>query len=477
MDEEPIEFLVARRSRRSTAGNRMEAALAEMALDDADKDLEDDKEFVDDKEEQDVFGSDFESTDEEAEQQGVDAGETMIQEEEQRARRTARSRVEKATAIAHERQKATFNPQAEASASVIKHKAKVRSQRQVSLRDATDTADGETVEHDSKNVPTGKKRKSKRKHTILSTSAAVARQKESEQRKAAAPKKIKNITRTLTQAELIARALDNEEGNIVEHRDYLKVEEEKRKRARVVRATVHGPLLRWVSKVEEIEVVEEAPAPVPTFAGTASSIYGTGLAPYQGLPWIASTSTTNAMASAAPPQFPGSPFPAWPPFPSFPQSTPLLAPPTLPTQPATLPEPRKRTEKVAKNYLIHELAQYTDAPKATWNDTMKAMFGDHVKWDELKVYTTKGRPLSRPIQSCPITGKPAIYFDPRTGVPFADVAAFDVLTRLLAHEYVWSPELGCYTGKEEPPPEQEEVGDADRVRKTRSTVMIAEGED
>ena len=38
-------------------------------------------------EEQDVFGSDFESTDEEAEQQGVDAGETMIREEEQRARR------------------------------------------------------------------------------------------------------------------------------------------------------------------------------------------------------------------------------------------------------------------------------------------------------------------------------------------------------------------------------------------------------
>lgn len=177
------------------------------------------------------------------------------------------------------------------------------------------------------------------------------------------------------------------------------MEEEKRKRARVVRATVQGPLLRWVSKAEEIEVVEEAPAPAPTFAGTASSIYGTGLAPYQGLPWIASTSSTaNAMSSAAPPQFQnaGSPFPAWPPFPSFPQSTPQgapPAPPTLPTQPAPLPEPRKRIEKVAKNYLVHELAQDTDAPKATWNDSMKAMFGDHVKWDELKVYTTKGRPL------------------------------------------------------------------------------------
>jgi hypothetical protein len=180
------------------------------------------------------------------------------------------------------------------------------------------------------------------------------------------------------------------------------VEEEKRKRARVVRATVQGPLLRWVSKVEEIEVVEEAPTPAPTFAGTASSIYGTGLSPYQGLPWVASTSSTaNAMASPAPSQFQsheqaGSPFPAWPPFPSFPQSIPQgapLAPPTLPTQPAPLPEPRKRTEKVAKNYLFHQLAQYADAPRATWNDTMEAMFGDHVKWDELKVYTSKGRPL------------------------------------------------------------------------------------
>ena len=66
---------------------------------------------------------------------------------------------------------------------MIKHKAKVRSQRLASLRDATDTADGETVEDDPKNAPPGKKRKSKRKHTILSTSAAVARQKESEQRK------------------------------------------------------------------------------------------------------------------------------------------------------------------------------------------------------------------------------------------------------------------------------------------------------
>ena len=61
-------------------------------------------------------------------------------------------------------------------------------------------------------------------------------------------------------------------------------------------------------------------------------------------------------------------------------------------------------------------------------------------------------------------------------MPFADVAAYDVLTRLLGHEYVWSAELGCYTGKEEPPPEQE-VGDENRVRKTRSTIMIAEGED
>ena len=60
---------------------------------------------------------------------------------------------------------------------------------------------------------------------------------------------------------------------------------------------------------------------------------------------------------------------------------------------------------------------------------------------------------ARPKHICPITGKQAVYLDPRTGVPYADVRAFKVLTELLEHEYIWNAELGCYVGKGEHTPE------------------------
>jgi vacuolar protein sorting-associated protein 72 len=60
------------------------------------------------------------------------------------------------------------------------------------------------------------------------------------------PKKSKIKVRAPTQDELIARALDMEEGNIVEHKIFLSVEEEKKKRAHAVRATISGSLLRCI---------------------------------------------------------------------------------------------------------------------------------------------------------------------------------------------------------------------------------------
>lgn len=51
---------------------------------------------------------------------------------------------------------------------------------------------------------------------------------------------------------------------------------------------------------------------------------------------------------------------------------------------------------------------------------------------------------ARPKDICPITGQVARYRDPRTGVPFVNVQAFQTLTKVLAHEYVWSEALGCY---------------------------------
>jgi vacuolar protein sorting-associated protein 72 len=65
--------------------------------------------------------------------------------------------------------------------------------------------------------------------------------------------------------------------------------------------------------------------------------------------------------------------------------------PPLPAPPE--PQPTERREKVAKNYVVHELSQYEGVPQPPWTETMTAMFGDHVKWDELRVYVGKSRPL------------------------------------------------------------------------------------
>ncbi|KAF9042121.1 YL1 nuclear protein-domain-containing protein [Panaeolus papilionaceus] len=622
--EEPTEMLATRRSRRSTAGNRMEAALAEMAAEDAMKDLDDDKEFFVENDEQDEFGSDFESTDEEAEKVAEVGGETEVADEERRVRKAARSKLERMTAAAHAKHKDTFNPdlQLKDKEGPSKPRTKPKTRGSVKLGDVVDAETGEVVVAKDAPAAQGRKRVSKRKHTVMNTSATVTRLKQNEKKKASIPRKYKTEHKVWSQAELLAQALDTEEGNIREHRDYLKNEAEKRKRARVTRTKVEGPLIRWKSRLEEITVVvppppplplptlAPAPAPVPKIAPVPSFTPAitpmSNLSAYRGVYGgyggtftpttytfttgangvTASTASTSSAATfisqsgtrqpftqfqhyQPPNAATGSPFPMWPPpvstsqnhqpyysaspasplpatpsatapaastppapsistGPSIPAtvapmlqsvatptavttepvaiapasaippptpaaviSTPITAPtptstnePVLtptPTQTATISspaaatttttapaptsiasaapevvtpstsaddkpkEPETKKEIVTKNYVIHELVQQKSGPKPSWTSTMGAMFGDHVKWDEVKVYSGKNRPLSRPRQTCPITGQQAHYFDPRTGVPYANSRAYKTLTQLIKHEYVWDPSLGCYT--------------------------------
>ncbi|TFY70152.1 hypothetical protein EVG20_g2859 [Dentipellis fragilis] len=362
MDED--ESLVRRRPRRSTAGNRMQAALAEFA--DAEQEAEEDKDFMIDQDEEDVFGSDFESTDEETAEQAPDHNEKAVQDDERKA---ARSRVEKATAVAHARQKVTFNPEAyEDTAVPEKGVISEKRKRRVSLGLAINAETGE--------VMTSAKRQSRRAHTIQNTKAAFIRMIDAEEKKAcffSLPLSVEALVsfRALTQNELIARALDMEDGNIVEHKQYLTVEEEKRKRAHVVRTAIEGPLLRWISKRETIKVAADARNPTKIEHSGASSNNPVGV-----------------------PATPSQQFPT-----------------------------EAEVETVSKNYVIHEASQSDDASKPPWKDTMAAMFGDHVKWEDLKIYANRNRPLSRPVQICPITGLPAPYLDPRTNVPYATRAS------------------------------------------------------
>ncbi|KIJ60563.1 hypothetical protein HYDPIDRAFT_98548 [Hydnomerulius pinastri MD-312] len=425
------ENLVSRRPRRSTAGNRMELALAELALEEPE--MEEDLDFINDKEEEDVFESDFASTDEEAVQEDVDAGDKAVQDEERRERKTARSRVEKATALAHARQRVTFNP--EASSSQPKPKPTQKIKRRVSLGVAVNAETGEIIEGSPRGA--SGKRHSQRRHTIMNTSATVSRMKDAEVKRAAVPKKTKVITRAPTQDELIASALDTEEVNIIEHRDYLRLEDEKRARARLVRRSIEGPVLRWISKKEIVKVPVPPPPPPPTqtLASHYSFVYAPAAGPVGGSGSTATITPTPSNALFLPTSVPYTPTPLAP----TPYYT--VAPPIPPAQPP-LPPPEERTEVVCKNYVVHEIPQAPGKPP--WEDTMTAMFGDHVRWEELKVFTGKGRPLSRPVRACPITGVPAKYLDPRTNVPYANLGAYQTLTKILSHEYVWSEALGCY---------------------------------
>jgi hypothetical protein len=48
----------------------------------------------------------------------------------------------------------------------------------------------------------------------------------------------------------------------------------------------------------------------------------------------------------------------------------------------------------------------------------------------------------RPI--CPITGLPAKYRDPKTGVPYANIEAYKILQQVAQHKFVWSELLSAY---------------------------------
>lgn len=357
----------------------------------------------------------------------------------------------------------------------------------------------------------GVKRHSQRRYTILNTSATVNRIKDAEVKRvrggfsyagvcvslmgrrtqAAIPKKAKMATRLPTQDELVARALDTEEGNITEHRNYLRLEEEKRAKARVVKQAIEGPVLRWISKKETIQVEVQLPLPPPppptttaasanmyakyNFVYTSSVGAGTVGSQAYSMPFYTYTPLTTqsaaskpqeasacVSATASPSYLSGnsevsSAGPSTAPTPFASHSAPLLAStsssnvhdsvvpaaravssvlsaaswqqPSQPSQPQPqvqlpaqaqaqpqaqtqiLAQPRPppalfshppvpttslishRTEDVCKNYVVHKLSQ-SNPSNPTWKDTMSAMFGDHVQWDTVRVFTGKGRPLS-----------------------------------------------------------------------------------
>lgn len=210
----------------------------------------------------------------------------------------------------------------------------------------------------------------------------------------------------------------------------------------------HGP-----SSVPSAAHAERAPAEAapardgmkdatqrPTFHAPDESVPATASA----APAAASAAPTTPGLAAAPSAAPG---PAVP--------SPLAAAQVErgPSPPLDAPTPEPGSQDTHEARATRTVLSLQNmAPDATWVDEFRALLGDHCEWNHLQVVPSRNRPL-RPRQSvCVLTGLPARYRDPETGLPYATFAAYKVLRRVLRNGYLWtgSPvadaalSAGCY---------------------------------
>jgi hypothetical protein len=183
-------------------------------------------------------------------------------------------------------------------------------------------------------------------------------------------------TPVFTQDELIRRALDMEEGNSIEHKNYLSVEEEKRKKARAPRVAIQGPVLRWLSKTEPSARPRHSS---PMFLDQCHTPRQSPFDP------VTTSSITQHHSNQQPLD-----------------EEPSLATPSdrfsklqLALRPLSALD-NSDDSMVARNYLVHELGQWEGVRRPDWKDTMQCCFGNHVDWSSVKVLAGKARALGKP---------------------------------------------------------------------------------
>jgi len=64
---------------------------------------------------------------------------------------------------------------------------------------------------------------------------------------------------------------------------------------------------------------------------------------------------------------------------------------------------------------------------------------------------------ARSRERCSITGLATNYLDLRTGVPYANVFAFQEVDKILEHDYVWNEKFGYYIGQKEVASDEDEM--------------------
>ena len=315
------------------------------------------------------------------------------------------------------------------------------------------------------------------------------------------------MIRKMTQDELIAAALEEEERNKEDLRAWVRREEEKKELRRVGRKRVRGPRWTWISRTvgRLVEVVGEdgadkqktvevevpstaldagrrndnsaaldsvsgeaaASACIPASGAAMGSVITDDVPPIRNrppiltetgalqgdviLPVTRAQGTSVSQLTAASTEEP---------LASSSTRPNLLTIPIIPQSALPLPKPTPEliSGRYTRNYLI--LSQISGGLPAE----LAIVLGDHVNWDEVQFIPGRNRPIStllipilllplmyldrRPVL-CPFTGLPAKYRHPATNIPYATIEGYRQIEALLANRYVWSEFAGCWLGGEE----------------------------
>lgn len=475
--------MVTSRSKRSTAGNRLKALLdQELEKDEIFAEVENDVDFeANDNEAVDIVDSDFDrDSDEDRPAQDESEGEREIERQEKEDKRRRRAQARTVGVV-----KRPFTATAIAQKTPNSAGAEEPKKRRISFAPDHTSSPG--------TIDAAKRRSSARAATVQSKREVESRLEEASQRRAAQPfKHVVKKKASLTQDALIAEALEVEEENRESLRRFLEQEEERRAKQRQRKERITGPFVRWMSVgfktkvVEEIRAADQASggaadtggqqanaAAVAEHPRSASSVHsaegekceesGAGAdvpdsqvaisipAPLQASADIQNRDTdagplakaalsgtmgTNSLASASASTAESL---TLDPVIAARQQAALLRSCTNTHDASTSTSAEATTSGIRFELQARTLLSIERMPEDwEWLDEHNALFGTHCAWDAYPFVPSRNRPL-RPRQSiCPITGLPAIYKDPRTGIAYGSKHAYAVITRLLHAKWLWT---------------------------------------
>ncbi|KAI8636254.1 YL1 nuclear protein-domain-containing protein [Parasitella parasitica] len=376
--------LIQERERRSNAGSRMRALL------DQEVDMEELFEYRDSDEEDEEFSA--QNEEEDKVDSDFDSNSSEGEQEHMEEGQALDEELQRAEKRA--RRAATFNPPSattkKLASSNIKKKSTENKQR-------ARTAILNRVEKGERST-----RFSSRKNTVLNRLQVEDQLREDEKRRALLPKRDRPVVNKMTQEELLAEAAITEEINRNSLLEWQQMEAERKANAKKKdKRGIFGHFVRYHSFPEDDGPIMSCRKDSNNKATEVCTSEEQG---NKDTDTMNDANTLDWQTSA---------------------KTNLMGRNLVSFMDNTIPADRQQQQQA-----------YLDADKDLENVDLIYQLND---W--LKRPSKPNRPVV-----CPVTGEVAKYKDPSTGIPYANITAYQVIKACLYHEMRWAPTSGIYLG-------------------------------